>query len=120
MEYCRQWNPGEVLDKYYQICTNYLDQPADTCMSGVGGAVWCTGPHNRPTVYGLTAFGKTCHENGTPGVATNVPAFYGWIRSHQQNEESTCAGVTECEPGVCVESTTSPMYVVHYPGYVCQ
>lgn len=120
MDYCKTWNKGEVLDTEFQICTSYAEEPADTCSSGVGGAVWCFGEFNNPEIYGITTFGKQCDEDGTPGVATSVFAFKNWINSHLERDSSSCEGVTKCDPGVCVEATESDKYIVQYPGFVCQ
>ena len=117
-------NVISVLRSNFQICTSYQDDPTDTCMSGVGGAVWCSGETSKPIVYGLTSFGKSCESDGNPGVATNVAAFNGWIESHLERDESACEGPEEghvaCAPGICVESTVSDKYIVQYPGFICQ
>ena len=89
-------------------------------MSGVGGAIWCPGEFNEPTLYAVTAYGKGCDADGNPGVATNVPVFHAWIQSHIERTESACDGISECDGGVCVEATESEKYIVQYPGYICQ
>jgi hypothetical protein len=109
-----------AMNENFQLCTNYIDEPNDTCMSGVGGAIWCSGDTTQPLLYGVTAFGKSCGSDGNPGVATSVPAFYGWIQSHLTRDESACIGVDNCEHGTCVEMTESEQYIVQWPGYICQ
>jgi hypothetical protein len=108
------------MREHQHLCTNYVSEPSDTCNSGIGGGIWCTDAENKPNLYGLTSFGKSCKSGGNPGVATNIASFRGWISSHLKHAKSTCTGITSCNPGVCVEATVSDRYIVEYPGYVCQ
>lgn len=72
----------------------------------------------QPVIHGLTAFGQSCDEDGTPGVSTNIGYFHAWIKQILSHGEASCLD-SDCE-GVCVEQKYNDEFIVQYPGYICQ
>ena len=116
-DYCRTWFKNEGIFLFsidftknsslgihdnQHLCTDYINGAVDTCMSGVGGGIWCE-TDDEPVLQGITSFGKSCDQDGTPGVAVNVNFFFGWIQATVQGQNN-CQNA-DCSPGVCIETT---------------
>jgi len=118
LDYCENWNPSFALKNIHHKCFTYADPNRDICNSGVGASVWCVDELMQPVIHGLTAFGQSCSEDGTPGVSTNIGYFRAWILQITSQDGPSCA-VNNCE-GICVEQKYNDEFVVQYPGYICQ
>jgi secreted trypsin-like serine protease len=106
------------LKNIHHKCFTYADSDRDICNSGVGASLWCVDELMQPVIHGLTAFGQSCSDDGTPGVSTNIGYFRAWILQITTQDGPSCAE-NDCE-GVCVEQKYNDEFIVQYPGYICQ
>merc|ERR1719443_1682285 len=59
--FCEARFDGGIHESQH-FCTYYTDVAGETCMSGVGGGIWCDA-------------------DGYPGVGVNIAEFYGWLKA---------------------------------------